>query len=177
MPNLLNPMLAGQDLTATFFNATIDNARSMKYQTADGTRNNTTTYLDSTDLTIALVANAAYTFDSCFFYDSSTGADVKIRLSLPVSTVALVASWGSTNLANTTATNTITQQGIGATSNIVEFSFSGAGSGTVMSARPSGWISVAGTAGNLVVGHAQNTPAVVNTLLKQGSWFAISRVF
>lgn len=176
MTNLLNPLLAGADFTNDFFNDSIDNARSIKYQFSDGVRNNTTTYLDSTDLTAALVASGVYVFDSCFFYDSSTTADIKIRLSLPASSGALIAAWGSTNTANTTSTNTINQQGIGPTSSIVEFTFSGAGSGTIMSARPSGFISVAGTAGNIVVGHAQNTASAVNTLLKAGSYFTLGRV-
>jgi hypothetical protein len=174
--NLLNPLLAGADFTATFFNDSIDNCRTIKYQAADGTRNNTTTYLDSIYLTAPLVASGVYVFDSCFFYDSSTAADIKIRLSLPAGTGALISPWGSTNTANTTTTNTINQQGAGPVSNIVEFTFSAAGSGTVMSARPSGLLAVAGTAGNLVVGHTQATATVVNTLLKLGSYFTLGRV-
>lgn len=176
MTNLLVPFLAGQDLTPAAFNAAIDNALSVRYQTADTIRNNTTTYLDSTDLVIALSANAAYTLDCCILYDTSATADAKIRFSFPASTVALIAPWASTNTANTTATNTINQQASVPVSNIIEFTLSGVASGTVMSARPAGWINVAGTAGNLVVGHAQNTASAVNTLLKSGSWISLTRV-
>lgn len=176
MANLLNPLLAGQDLTATFFNNSIDNARSMKYQVTDITRNNTTTYLDSTDLVMPVLANVAYTFESCFFYDSSTTADVKVRLTLPAGSAALVAPW-SAAVANTTAVNAINQQGAAPVSNVLEWPANGAGTGTVMSIRPVGWLNISTTAGNLVIGFAQNTASAVNTLLKQGSWFAISRVF
>ena len=180
MPNLLNPLLAGAELAPGFFNDSIDNARSYRYQTSAaetaGVRNNTTTYIDSTTLTIPALANAAYTFEGCFFYDTSAAADVKIRLSLPASSSALIAPWSSPT-SITTSTNAINQQGAAPVSNVVEWIAGGVASGTIMSIRPVGWINIAGTAGNLVIGHAQNTAAVVNTLLKQGSWFAISRVF
>lgn len=177
MVNLIVPALAGQNLTPTFFNTTIDNALSAKYQTVDTARNATTTYLDSTDLVIPLLANAAYTLDCCIFYDTSTAADMKLRFSFPASTAALIVPWASTNVANTTATNTINQQASVPASNIIEFTLSGVASGTIMSARPSGWINVSTTPGNLVVGHAQNTSTAVNTLLKSGSWITLTRVF
>jgi hypothetical protein len=175
--NLVVPFLAGQDATPTTFNAAIDNALSTKYQTADTIRNATTTYLDSTDLVLPLLANAAYTFDSCLFYDSSTTADVKIRLSLPAGSAALIVPWASTATANTTSTNAINQQASVPASNIIEFAMPGIGSGSIMSARPSGWINVSTTAGNLVIGHTQNTSSAVNTLLKKGSWITLTRVF
>lgn len=171
-----NPMLAGQDLTSTFFNASIDNARSMKYQKTDITRNNTTTYLDSTDLVMPVVANGAYTFEGCFFYDSSTTADAKIRLTLPASSAALIAPW-SAPVANTTTANALNQQGAAPVANVIEWPANGAGTGTIMNIRPAGWINIAGTAGNLVIGFAQNTASAVNSLLKTGSWIIVSRVF
>lgn len=171
-------MLAGQDLDDAFFNNTIDNARSVKYQKTDITRNNTTTYLDSTDLVVPVLANAAYTFEGCFFYDSSTTADVKIRLTLPASSAALIAPWSAgTGIGAGSTANPINQQGAAPVSNVVEWQAGGANSGTVMSLRPAGWLNISTTAGNLVIGFAQNTASAVNTLLKTGSWFAISRVF
>lgn len=177
MANLLTPALAGQNLTPTFFNTTIDNALSVKYQTADTIRNATTTYLDSTDLVLPVLANAAYTFESCLFYDSSTTADVKIRVSLPASSAALIVPWASTATVNTTGVNPINQQASVPVSNIIEFAMPGIGTGSIMAARFAGWINVAGTAGNIVIGHAQNTSSAVNTLLKKGSWIKLSRVF
>jgi hypothetical protein len=176
MPNLLNPLLAGQDLTSTFFNATIDNARSLKYQTTNIVRNNTTTFLDSTDLVIALVANGVYQFDSCFFYDSSTTADIKVRLTFPTGTAALIAPWGSTNVANTGTTNSMDQQGSVPASDVITWSFNGANVGTTMAVRPAGWINVSTTAANLVVGFTQNTANATNTTLSKGSWIALTRV-
>lgn len=176
MANLLNPMLAGQDLDDAFFNNTIDNARSVKYQKTDITRNNTTTYLDSTDLVLPVLASAAYTFESCFFYDSSTTADVKIRISLPTGSAALISPWSSGTGA-TGGTNAINQQGAAPVSNVVEWIAGGIGTGSVMSIRPVGWINISTTAGNITVGFAQNTASAVNTLLKTGSFFAVTRVF
>lgn len=172
----LNPLLAGQDLTSTFFNASIDNARSMKYQKTDITRNNTTTYLDSTDLVLPVLANAAYTFEACFFCDTSATADAKIRLTLPASSAALIAPWSS-GTGITTSTNALNQQGAAPVSNVVEWVFGGVATGTIVTIRPAGWINIAGTAGSLTIGFAQNTASAVNSLLKTGSFFIVSRVF
>lgn len=172
----LNPLLAGQDLTSTFFNASIDNARSMKYQKTDITRNNTTTYLDSTDLVLPVLANAAYTFEACFFYDTSAAADAKIRLTLPASAAALIAPWSS-GTGITTSTNPLNQQGAAPVANVVEWIAGGVATGTIVTIRPAGWINIASTAGNLTIGFAQNTASAVNSLLKTGSFFIVSRVF
>lgn len=172
----LNPLLAGQDLTTTFFNASIDNARSMKYQKTDITRNNTTTYLDSTDLVLPVLANAAYTFEACFFYDTSAAADAKIRLTLPASAAALIAPWSS-GTGITTATNALNQQGAAPVSNVVEWVVGGVATGTIVTIRPAGWINISATAGSLTIGFAQNTASAVNSLLKTGSFFIVSRVF
>lgn len=169
-------MLAGQDLDDAFFNTSIDNARSVKYQKTDITRNNTTTYLDSTDLVVPVLANAAYTFESCFFIDSSTTADAKVRLSVPTGSAALIAPWSSGTGASTN-TNAINQQAAAPVSNVVEWIVGGIGTGTVMSLRPVGWINISTTAGSLVIGFAQNTASAINSLLKTGSFFAITRVF
>lgn len=173
---MLNPVLAGQNLTADFFNTSIDNARSMKYQKTDLTRNNTTTYLDSTDLVIALVAGAAYTFEGLFFYDTSATADIKIRITLPTGAVSLISPWSSGTGISATA-NPLNQQAVADVSDVNEWIAGGVAIGTLMSIRPVGWINVTGAAGNLTVGFAQNTASAVNTLLKQGSWIALTRVF
>lgn len=174
MANLLNPLLAGQALTATFFNNSIDNARSVTYQKTDLTQNNTTTYVDSTNLVLPVLANAAYTFESCMFYDTSAAAAVRIRITLPAGAAALIAPWSSNTSASA---NAINQQGAAPASNVIEWQAGGVASGTVMSIRPVGWINIAGAAGNLVIGFAQLTATAVNTLLKTGSWFAVTRVF
>src|SRR5690348_13369767 len=162
-----NPLLAGQDLTSTFFNASIDNARSMRYQKTDITRNNTTTYLDSTDLVLPVLANGAYTFEACFFIDSTTTADAKVRLTLPASSAALISKWGQ-DVGVTGTTNAVNQQGAAPVANVVEWTIGGAGTGTIVNFRPAGWINISGTAGNLVIGFAQNTASAVNSLFKTG---------
>lgn len=175
MANLLTPLFAGQNFTPNFFNAAIDNTRSAKYQTVDLSRTSTTTYLDSTDLVLSVVANGVYQLDTCFFYDSTTTADVKIRLTAPTGTTGLIVPWSSgTGITGTT--NSINQQGAGPVSAVWEWIAGGAGSGTIMAIRPAGWINVSSTAGNLVIGMAQNASVATATLLKTGSWFAIQRL-
>ena len=77
MANLLNPLLLAQDVTAEFFNDSIDNMRSVAYQTADVTVNNTATvFTASPDLTLPIESGASYIFESCLFFDTSAAADI-----------------------------------------------------------------------------------------------------
>lgn len=176
MANLLVPMTSDQDLAAEFFNDSIDNTRMVAYQTADQTVNNTTTYLESTDLVIPVTADASYILESCFFYDTNSTADIKIRIRCPTVTgISLVAPWSS-GTAITGVTNNINQQGSGPPVTDFEMPCGGVSAGTVLSIRPAGWIEIFTGSGNITVAFAQNTANVSNTILKQGSWLALSRV-
>jgi hypothetical protein len=173
--NLLTPMAPNQNMTAPFFNDSIDNARTIKYQAADSIRNNTILFLDSTDLTAPMVALASYIFEGYFFYDTSATTDIIIRLRAPIASALLISQWGS-GTGITTATNSIN---MGAVSGIttVDLVYGGVSSGTIMSVNPRGWISTLGdTTGGFVVAHSQNVAAAGNTLLKQGSYFTLARV-
>lgn len=176
MANLLAPAIDFQQLQATFFNGSIDRMRSTAYQTIDLTVNDTTTYTDSTDLSIPIDPNSDYIFESCLLYDTSATADAKLKINFPFANPALIAPWSS-GTAITTATNSLNQQGVDAPAFLtIEFACGGVASGTIMSIRPAGWFHNDSVTGPLFISITQNTATAVNTILKQGSWIAITRV-
>jgi hypothetical protein len=169
------PFVSGQDTLSADFNAALDAVRVAKYQTVDLTRNNTVAFLDSSDLVIPLLANAVYVMESSIIYDSNTTADVQLRFALSAGSALLrIAPWGALNTA-TTATNAIAQQATDAASTYT-VTLGGAGTGTMITARPTGIVTTAAVPANLVVGFAQAVANVSNTLLKQYSWLAVTRV-
>lgn len=170
----LVPFVPGQQLQAAPVNTALDNVRTTKLLFADLTVNNNTTISNSTDLVAAVVANAWYTFDSLVRYDSGTTPDVKLQLTGPTGTAFTLARWG----AGTGATGTVNSIDQGVTLGTTTWvqAFGGAGAGTSMTARVAGYFVVSTTAGNLQLGFAQNTANVSNTLLRQGTWFALTRV-
>jgi hypothetical protein len=173
MSNLLVPMAGQQDLTAAFFNTSIDNMRSVAYQTADVSVNNTVVRQDSTDLTLPALGTAEYIFESCIFYDTNSTANAVIQLNFPF-VDTYIAGWLS---FTSVATNPIYQQAIpGVGIQTLSLVAGGVASGTVMSIRPTGWIRCYGASGNIFISFTQNTATAVNTTLKQGSWIALTRV-
>jgi hypothetical protein len=175
MTNLLTPMAPNQDVTAAFVNTCIDNMRTAVYQTADVTVNNTATYQDSADLVLPLDFLASYVVESCLFYDTNATADIKIRFNFPIINAAsLIAPWSS-GTAITGTSNSINQNGVH-NSFTFEFVCGGVSAGTVMSIRPVGYIETGTSSVPFTVGFAQNTATAVSTILKQGSWIAVSRV-
>lgn len=171
-----DPFAAGETLTAAKLNAGLDNVARTVYQTADSPpRNNSTAYLDSTTLVMALEANAGYIIDSFIIYDTNSTADFKIRFTVPSGGFIRMAKWGQDTGASAVA-GSINVQAIDDTSDAVEFTLGGVASGTMMTARPSGIIAVGATPGNLQVAFSQNTATAINTVLKLGSWVALSRV-
>lgn len=167
----LNPFVAGRELLASEFNDSVDAAIRTRYQTADQTRNNSSTFLASPDLVMPVAANALYTFESCILYDSSTTADFKHEWQLPAGSGISIATWTSTTSGNA-VDSPIAHDVLSGFS----FASGGAGIGTVMSCRPCGVIAIGATAGDLVIRFAQNTAAAVNTRLVLGSWIRLSRV-
>ena len=174
----LVPFVPGQQLQSTPLNTALDNVRTVRFLfTNPGlTVNNTTTILNSSDLTVAVVANARYSFDSWIQYDSGTTPDIKIQLTGPTGTGFTIARWGVGTGATGGQTANAIDQGVTLGTTTWVQAFGGVGAGTSMSARCVGHIAVGGTAGNLVMGFAQNTANASNTNLSQGTWFAISRV-
>lgn len=178
MANLLIPMVPNQDFRSEFFNTTIDNMHSVAYQTSDiSVTSQATSFQLATDLILPdLVADAEYIFESCLFYDTSATADINIRIRLPFIGAILIAPWSS-GTAITTATNNINQQGQGSTSSsTVEMIAGGVAAGTVMSIRPTGWIRMFTSSGDLAIDFMQSVSSATSTILKQGSWIALTRV-
>ncbi len=171
----LIPILAGEDALAAVINAALDNVGRTVYQTTDQTRNNNTTYLDSTSLVMAVAANAAYTIDSFIIYDTNSTADFKVRFTLPAGSSLRMGKWGlDTGAAS--ATGSINVQVIDDTADAIEFTLGGIAAGTMLSATPRGQIATAGTAGNLQIAFAQNTANVSDSKLRIGSWVSLARI-
>lgn len=169
------PFLAGQDLTASLLTTGVDNAYQVEGLTTDLTVSSTT-FQTASELTTTLVTDASYILQSQFVYDSNTTADIQIRFTTPLGTIIRLAPWGPTtgitgsgNLAAISAT--VTDSTTTAT-----ISYGGGGAGVFMMAMPRGaLISVAG-AGTLQIAFAQ-VSASGSTLLKVGSFIALSRIF
>lgn len=178
MANLLVPMLPNQNLRAEFFNTSIDNMRSVAYQTSDiSVTNSATTFQLATDLIIPdLVAGGEYIFESCLFYDTPAAADINIRLRLPFIGAIAIAPWSS-GTAITSATNNINQQAItdSGTGDTIELICGGVAAGTIMSIRPTGWFRMSTSSGSLAIDFMQNVASATSTILKQGSWIALTR--
>ena len=171
---MFSPFLAGQDLTASLLTTSIDNAYQVKGLTADLTVSSTT-FQDSSDLTLPVVTNASYIMQCQFIYDSNATADIQIRFVTPLGTIVRLSPWGpGTAQSGTTAISmpvSVTDSTTTAT-----VSYGGGGAGTFLMATPRGaLISVSGP-GNLVIGFAQ-VSASGSTILKVGSMVALSRFF
>jgi hypothetical protein len=175
MANLLNPLVSDQDVMSEFFNTSVDNMRTVKYQTADSTVNNSITFLESSDLVIPVAAGASYIFESCLFYDTSSTADIIIGISTTVVNAALIAPWSAGATLASTA-NSLNQQGTGVPTTLLQIVCGGFASGTVMSIRPVGWMKIDTASGEISISHTQNVATAVNTILKQGSWISLARV-
>lgn len=167
-----SPVVAGQRIRASDFNAALDAAVQTAYQTADQTKNNNTTYLSSPDLVLPMLASAVYAFEALILYDTNSTADFKHKALLPSGAVVdRVATWTNTN-AGTAVDSVVAHDALTSW----DFNSGGVAVGTVMSARPCGIITMSTTAGNLVIQFAQNTANGSNTLLKRGSWVSLRRV-
>ena len=163
----LFPVTAGTDLTASLFNATVDNAGVMAYQGADSPPvNNSTTLVASTYLTIPVVANGFYIYEDNIMYDSSATADFQYLIVCPNFSANGPISRSFLTAADALTFNTDTSLSTAA---------GGGGVGTVRTVMRSGLLSI-GVAGNVSVQFAQNTANASNTLLKIGSWIRLTRV-
>jgi hypothetical protein len=169
------PVFVGQKITSTLENNNLDWVAQTVYQSVDLTRNNTTTFLDSFDLVVPVLASASYTFESNLMYDTAAAADVVMRISYPLSTTGLISNGGS-GTGITTATNAINQQATSLSSTQITLTYGGVGTGTVLSVCPSGGFTVFTTGGFLTIGFAQSTANASNSLLKKWSWIRLSRV-
>jgi hypothetical protein len=168
------PFLAGQDLTDSLLTAGVDNAYQVEGLTADLTVSSTT-FQNSSDLTLPLTVNASYIMQCQFVYDSNATADIQIRFTTPVGTIIRLAAWGpGTAQSGTTAISVPVNVTDSTTTATV--SYGGGGAGTFLMAAPRGALISVGGAGNLVIGFAQ-VSASGSTILKVGSMVALSRFF
>lgn len=140
-------------------------------QGTDQTRNNSTTFLSSTDLILPVGQNINYILESQLIVDSGTTPDVKWNFSIPSGASLRLSGW------NAGTGDTATQTGIIHDANdSTTFASEGGGSGVMITCRPGGRLAVGNTAGSLTVQFAQNTANASNTILKAGSWIRLSRV-
>lgn len=162
-------MLTGAQLQTWF-----DDAINPKWNSIDLIVNNTTSLTTATGLTLAMLANASYVFDGMALYDTNTTADFQFAVTTPTGSGYLVPL-----SAGTTATTTTNSLFNGATAlnsgSTTAFACGGVGAGTIMSANFRGYYTCT-IAGNFTIGFSQNTAAVVNTILKTGSFVRYSRV-
>jgi hypothetical protein len=179
--NLRVPLASQQDLTSEFFNTSIDDMWSVAFQASD---NSTTSNVAiggevySTDLTLPMASSGIYIFQSCLFYDTPAAADISIKISTPFVNAGYVSPWSSgtaitgvTNNIDQSATDTLATSGLA-----YFFSCGGVASGTVMSIRPYGYFAQSTSSGYMRIAHQQVTTSTSQTILKQGSWIALSRV-
>ena len=159
---MFDPLLSGQDLNAEKYVADLDNLGSTVWLSADSLPSTNTTYIDSTELVFPALDLAAYKFAGTLWWVSSATADIKIRIKVPVGAFGRVR-WGDLTLA---AEDDV--------SDAVEQSFST--SGGLEGISPSGFFTVTGGAGSVIVGHAQLTTTASNTLLKMGSHLTFTRI-
>lgn len=181
MANLRVPLASIQDFTSEFFNTSIDDMWSVAFQASDNSTVSNVgvgTEVYSPDLTLPMASAGIYIFQSCFFYDTSAAADISIIIKTPFVSAGYVAPWssgtaitGATNNIDQSATNTLATSGLA-----YFFSCGGVGSGTVMSIRPYGYFEQDTSSGFMQIAHQQVTTSTAQTILKQGSWIALSRV-
>lgn len=170
------PILVGEDITVVYLTQKLDWTAQTEYQTVDLSIISQTTYTDSGDLVIPVIAGASYSLESVMLYDTASGPDISIRFSYPTGTTGLISNNGQlTTVTSGTTTNPINLQATSLSGTSAIFNYGGAAGGTFVTASPSGGISVTAS-GNLVVGLAQVVSTASNTILKRWSWIRLARV-
>jgi len=163
----LVPFVAGQDLTALALNTAIDTSGIMVYQGTDSTPvNNSVVLVASSYLTLPVVANGFYIYESSILYDSSATANFQHLIVCPN-----FSTNGQLARLNITTAGTLTLNADTSLSTASQ----GAGVGTSRSVTRSGLLAI-GVAGNVSIQFSQNTANASNTVLKQGSWIRLTQV-
>jgi hypothetical protein len=140
-----------------------------KTLTADQTVNNSTTFVNITDLQVELSANRQYAIDASLFYDSATAADARVNVTVPSGATIRLA----VPAINTGAT--FTNGNYEAAVNVGGFvSIGGAGVNVPVHAMIRAVVTTLDTSGNLTVQWAQDTANASNTVLRSGSWLRIT---
>jgi hypothetical protein len=154
----------------------VDHIDPMVFLLSDITRNNTVSLADVADLLLIGSAGGKYNFEAFLEYDSSTVADAKFGISAPTGTTGRIAERSVTlATASTTGDFDFSTQALN-----TGISVGGAGAGTKICCRFSGWVqfpdeSDSGSVMYVKVQFAQNTAEVSNTVLYTGSWIQMTR--
>lgn len=143
------------------------------YKTADesvSSANTGTTLQNDDHLVLALEANSVYEIDGYVAYEGAAtpAGDLKLQFTVPSGGAM---RW-TTNGAPTGALTSFDAVANAASSTRVL----GTNGATVMAFSPKGWVTTAGTAGNLTLQWAQNASNATSTTLKLGSWIQITRI-
>lgn len=135
-------------------------------KTANQTVNNSTTLVNDTHLSWAVVANAVYELDLHPVYSSSTVADIKFGWTFPT---GLTMTWeyvGITLAGALTVAGGLTQTSV----------LAQGGTGGVVPVVFTGIVIVGSTAGTLRLQWAQNTAEASNTVMQTGAHGRLSRI-
>jgi len=134
--------------------------------------NGGTTYTNSVDLTLPVVANGIYIVKSQFLYDTVDTVGIKLKFNPPTGSGLRLSPWFSTDNTANAATAPLWHDAFDG----FEFTPGGKPAGGMLSCRPGGWLIVAGTAGSLTVQFAQATAGAPYAVLKSGSMMELTRV-
>jgi hypothetical protein len=155
----------GDVLTAADMNAWTVPLVGIK--SANQTISSQATLINDADMRFAVAANAMYEFHAFIRYSSGTGQDWKQSFTVPAGASAHFSRYS--NSAGTFA-------GDGDFADTDTPVSQGAGVGAIRTINLFGWLSVAGTAGNLVYQWAQSTSGAFNTVLYQNSYLTGRRI-
>jgi hypothetical protein len=122
-------------------------------------------------LALPMSANAKYSFDAYIIYDGSASFDLRAGFTVPSGAAITWSAFGP-------------QSGVGVTSlnaNAVVTSggalgLACGGAGTSLGAGPRGYVSTAGTSGNLQFQFAQMVSGATATRVFLGSWLRLTRI-
>lgn len=143
------------------------------WKTGDESVTSSTTLQNDGSLVLPLAANARYLLDGYLAYTGPTfgagPADLKAAWAVPAGATMRWAQHGP---------GSNTPNGIAAveTDHATNHVLGTYGTGTNIVARPAGWVTTSGTAGDLQLRWAQNVSNGVATTLRAGSWIRLRRV-
>ncbi|MFD9368770.1 hypothetical protein ACFWA6_13850 [Streptomyces sp. NPDC060020] len=163
---------AGQRVTAALLTA-MQPVTVVK--SANTTRASTTTLASDPHLVLPVTAGATYLLDGFLEYDGNFGGtgDLKLDWTLPAGATIRWAALGNAS-GDTTQKYASTSAAAGTTLSVGTYGVAGAG-GVRNAASPRGYLTVAGTAGNITLRWAQQSSHATGTTLYAGSWIRLLR--
>lgn len=166
------PFVAGQKVRAAELNAGLP---AFARTTADITVISSTTFVDATNMVLAMEANSIYALEGFLKYTTNTTPDIKFCLIGPTGSGG---NWGVHGLQQAAANNdddfeAFCLSGLGNTN---QLGLGGAGIATPTWGHLMGHITTAGTAGTLQLQFAQVTANASNTSVSAGSWMSLQKI-